>query len=203
MLAEIEKYKIVPVAVFHELQSVGTCLDALEQGGLPLVEITFRTACAAEAIRFAVNHHPKMSVGAGTVINAEQCEKALEAGAGFIVSPGLSEEVARVCQIKNVPYIPGVATASEIMRALSLGISRVKFFPAGALGGPTMLRALGAAFPQVWFLPTGGINQDNLLEYLRYPRVFACGGSWMFDKNPDIVEQRVRIAVKSLREEQV
>ncbi len=203
MVTVLKQHRIVPVAVFHREEEVEPALSALERGGLPLAEITFRTACAEEAIKLAVKKFPNISVGAGTVINASQCERALLSGAKFIVSPGLSDEVAKVCAEAGVLYLPGVATATELMHALSLGIERVKFFPAEASGGVKMLRALGAAFPQVEFLPTGGIGPDNLKEYLALKNVFACGGSWMLGGTPEEVERKACEAVALAKEEKV
>ena len=198
MIDILKRYRIVPVAVFRELDLVEPCLSALGRGGLPLAEITFRTSCAEAAILLAVKRFPHMLIGAGTVINGEQCDRALHAGAKFIVSPGLSEEVAKRCADAGVPYFPGIATATEIMQALSLGLSRLKFFPSEGLGGIGMIRALGAAFPQVEFLPTGGINESNLKEYLHCPNVFACGGSWMFAGTPEETEERVKRAIAAM-----
>lgn len=200
MFAYLKQHRIVPVAVFREIESVEPYLSALRRGGLPIAEITFRTACAEEAIKLALERFPDMQIGAGTVIHADQCERALRAGAKFIVSPGLSGEVAEVCARSKVPYIPGVATGTEIIEALSMGLEHLKFFPSEALGGLRMIRALGAAFPQVGFLPTGGINQNNLKEYLSCPRVFACGGSWMLEGTPEEVENKTREAVAIAQE---
>lgn len=201
MLNFLKQHRLVPVAVFHREEEVEPALSALERGGLPLAEITFRTACAEEAIKLAVKKFPNVLVGAGTVINASQCERALLSGAKFIVSPGLSDEVAKVCAEANTLYLPGVATATELMHALSLGIERVKFFPAEASGGVKMLRALGAAFPQVEFLPTGGIGPNNLKEYLSLKNVFACGGSWMLGGTSEEVERKACEAVALAKEE--
>ncbi len=202
MLTFLKQYRIVPVAVFRDVERVEPYLSALERGGLPLAEITFRTDCAEEAIQIASKRFTNFLIGAGTVINGRQCEKALRAGAKFIVSPGLSEEVAAVCAEAGILYLPGSATATEMMRALALGLDHLKFFPAEALGGLAMLRALGAAFPQVEFLPTGGIGISNLKEYLRRPNVFACGGSWMFEGTPEETENKVREAVALAKEEE-
>ena len=200
MVDILKQYRIVPVAVFRELGRVAPYLTALERGGLPLAEITFRTPCAEAAVALAAKEFPHMLIGAGTVIRGEQCRRAIDAGAKFIVSPGISEEVAQCCADAKIPYFPGIATATEIMKALSLGLSHLKIFPAAALGGVGMIRALGAAFPQVEFLPTGGINGNNLKEYLRCPNVFACGGSWMFEGTPEAAEESVKRAVAAVKE---
>lgn len=178
-----DPYKVIPVVVLHDEAEAEEKLGALVEGGLPVAEITFRTPYAADAIALAVRKYPHMLVGAGTVINGEQCERAIAAGAKFIVSPGLSEEVAAVCKKKEIPYLPGVVTPTEIMRALSLGLTHLKFFPAGDFGGLKTIKALSAAFPQVMFMPTGGVSLENLTEFLSFPKIFACGGSWMMKGN--------------------
>lgn len=174
--------KLIPVVVIKELSEAERILKALKKSGIYCAEITFRTAFAPEAIRYAVSQHPDMNIGAGTVINASQCLEALEAGAKFIVSPGLSPDVAHICRERGVPYYPGCVTPTEIMKALELGIYTVKFFPAGVYGGIKALKALAAPFPQVKFIPTGGIDRTNLDEYLNYDRVFAVGGTFMVEE---------------------
>ena len=174
--------RLIPVVVIKALSETETVLSALEKSGINCAEITFRTACAGEAIELACKRFPSMNVGAGTVINAEQCERALKAGAKFIVSPGLSESVAKVCAKQKVPYYPGCVTPTEIMAALELGITTVKFFPANVYGGLKALKALSAPFPQVKFIPTGGVNRDNLDEFLAYDKVAAVGGSFFVDE---------------------
>ena len=171
--------KLIPVVVIKELGETDKILTALKNSGINCAEITFRTACAPEAIEYAVKNYPDMNIGAGTVINAEQCKKALDLGATFIVSPGLSVEVAKVCKERNVPYYPGCVTPTEIMQALDLGITVVKFFPANIYGGLKALKALSAPFPQVKFIPTGGVDSSNLDEFLSFDKVYAVGGSFM------------------------
>ena len=170
--------KFVPVVVIKELSETDKILTALKKHGINCAEITFRTACAAEAIEYACKNYPDMSVGAGTVINAEQCEAALKAGAQFIVSPGLSVAVAKICKERNVPYYPGCVTPTEIMQALELGITTVKFFPANVYGGLKALKALSAPFPQVKFIPTGGVDRSNIDEFLAWDKIAAIGGSF-------------------------
>ena len=170
--------KFIPVVVIKELGETDTILTALKKSGIHCAEITFRTACAAEAIAYAAKNYPDMEIGAGTVINAQQCKAALEAGATFIVSPGLSAEVAKVCKEANVPYYPGCVTPTEIMAALDLGITTVKFFPAGVYGGLKALKALAAPFPQIKFIPTGGVDRSNIDEFLAFDKVAAIGGSF-------------------------
>lgn len=174
--------KLIPVVVIKELGETEKILSALQKSGINCAEITFRTACAAEAISLAVEKFPDMNVGAGTVINAEQCEKALKAGAKFIVSPGLSVAVAKICQEKNIPYYPGCVTPTEIMQALELGISIVKFFPANVYGGLKAMKALAAPFPQIKFIPTGGVNRENLDEFLVWDKIYAVGGSFFVEE---------------------
>ena len=172
----MEKY--IPVVVIKELSETDKILSALKADGINCAEITFRTACAEEAIEYAAKNYPEMSIGAGTVINAEQCRAALKAGAKFIVSPGLSVSVAEVCRENGVPYYPGCVTPTEIMQALEIGITTVKFFPANIYGGLKALRALSAPFPQVRFIPTGGVDRGNIDEFLAFDKVIAIGGSF-------------------------
>ncbi len=170
--------KFIPVVVIKEFSETDKILLALKNNGINCAEITFRTASAADAISYACKYYPEMSIGAGTVISADQCRKALSAGAQFIVSPGLSLEVACVCKENNIPYYPGCVTPTEIMQALKLGITTVKFFPANIYGGLKALKALSAPFPQVKFIPTGGIDRGNIDEFLAFDKVAAIGGSF-------------------------
>ena len=170
--------KFIPVVVIKELSETDKILTALKKSGINCAEITFRTACAAEAIAYACKNYPDMAIGAGTVINAEQCEAALAAGAQFIVSPGLSVAVANICKERNIPYYPGCVTPTEIMQALELGITTVKFFPANVYGGLKALKALSGPFPQVKFIPTGGLDRSNIDEFLAFDKIAAIGGSF-------------------------
>ncbi len=174
--------KLIPVVVIKNLDDTEKILSALKNDGINCAEITFRTACAKEAIALACDKFPDMNVGAGTVINGQQCLDALNAGAKFIVSPGLSAEVAEICRANDVPYYPGCVTPTEIMQALDLGITTVKFFPANVYGGLKALKALSAPFPQVKFIPTGGVNRDNLDEFLAFDKVAAVGGSFFVEE---------------------
>ena len=174
--------KKIPVVVIKELPETDKILTALKNDGINTAEITFRTACAAEAIAYACKNYPDMNVGAGTVINAEQCEAALKAGAKFIVSPGLSVAVAKICKEKNIPYFPGCVTPTEIMAALELGITTVKFFPANVYGGLKAMKALAGPFPQIKFIPTGGVNRENIDEFLAWDKIEAVGGSFFVDE---------------------
>ena len=172
---------VVPVVVVDSAaQGVGAG-RALVAGGIATAEVAFRTAAAVEAIR-VMGEVEGLVVGAGTVLDAAQAEAAIDAGARYLVSPGLSVEVVRCARGAGVPVLPGCADASWIMAALELGIRTVKFFPASALGGPSAIRALSAAFPRVRFVPTGGVSAGNLAEYLAVPQVAACGGSWMVSR---------------------
>ena len=180
--------KCIPVVVIKELSETDKILTALKNNGINCAEITFRTACAAEAIAYACKQYPDMSIGAGTVINAEQCNAALEAGAQFIVSPGLSVAVAKICNEKNIPYYPGCVTPTEIMQALELGITTVKFFPANVYGGLKALKALSAPFPQVKFIPTGGVDRSNIDEFLAFDKIAAIGGSFFVKESLDKME---------------
>lgn len=174
--------KCIPVVVIEKLDDTAKIMEALRKSGIYCAEITFRTACAAEAIKFAAEKYSDMEIGAGTVINAEQCACAIEAGAKFIVSPGLSQDVAVLCKEKGVPYYPGCVTPTEIMQALSLGITTVKFFPANVYGGLKAMKALAAPFPQIKFIPTGGVNRANLDEFLAWDKVAAVGGSFFVEE---------------------
>lgn len=184
----MEKY--IPVVVIKELSETDKILSALKASGINCAEITFRTACAKEAIEYACKNYPDMSIGAGTVINAEQCRQALDVGAKFIVSPGLSVSVAEICKTNNVPYYPGCVTPTEIMQALDLGITTVKFFPANVYGGLTALKALSAPFPQVKFIPTGGVDRGNIDEFLAFDKVEAIGGSFFVKEALEKMEEK-------------
>nr|BFE56013.1 bifunctional 4-hydroxy-2-oxoglutarate aldolase/2-dehydro-3-deoxy-phosphogluconate aldolase [Dactylosporangium thailandense] len=170
--------RIVPVVVLDDPAAAAPLADALVAGGLPVAEVTFRTDAAAEAIA-RMSQHGGVTVGAGTVTTPAQVDAAVEAGASFVVSPGLSAAVVTRCRFHGVPALPGATTATEIMAALELGVDVVKFFPAGTSGGAKAVAALAAPFANVRFVPTGGIDASNALDYLRLPSVLAVGGSWM------------------------
>ncbi len=175
----IENLGLVPVIVINNADKAEGLAKALIDGGIPCAEVTFRTAAAAEAIQRMVKAYPEILVGAGTVLNVEQAKKAVECGAKFVVSPGLDEDTVRWCQANNVPVYPGVCSASEVQRAVNLGLRILKFFPAEASGGVPMINNLCGPFPQVRFMTTGGISTANLAEYASCPHVMAIGGSWM------------------------
>ena len=185
VLETISNIKLVPVVVLNKVEETLPVIQALHDGDVPVAEICFRTDCAAECIKLAVEKFPNDLIGAGTVINAQQCEQAIDCGAKFIVSPGLSDEVARVCKERNIPYLPGIVTPTEIMRAIDLGLNVVKFFPAGVFGGLKAINAMGAAFPAVKFMPTGGEDNSNLKEFVSNKKIVACGGSWLVKGTPE------------------
>ena len=180
--------KLIPVVVIKDLSETETVMKALQNHGINCAEITFRTACAAEAIAYACEKYPEMNIGAGTVINKSQCIEAISAGAKFIVSPGLSIGAAEVCKEKGIPYYPGCVTPTEIMQALELGITTVKFFPANVYGGLSALKALSAPFPQVKFIPTGGVDRGNINEFLAFDKVAAIGGSFFVKESLEKME---------------
>jgi 2-dehydro-3-deoxyphosphogluconate aldolase/(4S)-4-hydroxy-2-oxoglutarate aldolase len=179
VLKQIEKVGIVPVVVLDDVKDAEPLAKALCEGGLPCAEVTFRTAAAEESIRIMSEKFPDMLVGAGTVLTTEQVDRAVAAGAKFIVSPGLNPRVVKYCVEKGIPVTPGTANPSDIEAALEFDLDVVKFFPAENLGGLKMIKALAAPYVGVKFMPTGGINADNVKEYLAYDRILACGGSWM------------------------
>lgn len=199
IIEKIKQTKIVPVVVLNSVEETLPKMQALINGGLPCAEITFRTPCAAEAIALTVKKFPEMLVGAGTVINREQCEKAIAAGSKFIVSPGFSEEVADCCKAHDMLYLPGVVTPTEAMAAIAKGLTTLKFFPASNYGGLKTIKAICAAFPYLQIMPTGGISADNILEYLAYDKIIACGGSWMMSGTPKEIEEKTRAAVKLVK----
>ena len=182
--------RYIPVVVIKELEEIDKILSALKANGINCAEITFRTACAVEAIKIASEKYPEMNIGAGTVINSQQCKDALEAGASFVVSPGLSVGIANVCKENNIPYYPGCVTPTEIMQALELGITTVKFFPANIYGGLAALKALAAPFPQIKFIPTGGVDRGNIDEFLAFDKVAAIGGSFFVKESLEKMEDK-------------
>lgn len=182
VVAQIAAARIVPVVVVDGAAEGLALVDAIIEGGLPIAEVTLRLPGAVDALRAIAHQRPDVLVGAGTVINAAQVDEVVDAGAKFIVSPGTFEPVIRRAQELGVPVLPGVASPSELMHALHLGVDLVKVFPAAVVGGPAAIKALAAPFPQVKFLPTGGVSATNLHDYLDIPAVVAVGGSWMVDR---------------------
>lgn len=179
LLNQISEIGIVPVIAIKNADDAVPLANALIKGGLPCAEVTFRTDAAEQAIKNIADACPEMLVGAGTVLTTEQADKAIRAGAKFIVSPGLNPEVVKHCIKNGYPIVPGVCTPSEVELGLSLGLTTLKFFPAEPAGGVKMIKAMSAPYGMVKFMPTGGIGVNNLAEYLNCKSVFACGGSWM------------------------
>ena len=176
---EFRKIGIVPVVVLDDAKDAVPLAKALTEGGLPCAEVTFRTAAAADVIRNMVEAYPDILVGAGTVLTTDQVDRAVEAGAKFIVSPGFNPEVVKYCLDKEIPVTPGTQTPSEMEQAMAMGLDFVKFFPAEPAGGLKMIKAVAAPYVNLTFMPTGGINAGNVRDYLAYDRIVACGGSWM------------------------
>lgn len=181
-LTQLAAARLVPVVVLDDAADAAPLAAALVEGGLPVAEVTFRTAAAADSIR-AMSERGDMLVGAGTVLTPAQVDEAVAAGASYVVSPGLSRAVVDRCREHGVLPLPGAVTATEIQAALELGLSTVKFFPAGTSGGAKAIAALSAPFGGVTFVPTGGVSAANLHEYLDVPSVVAVGGSWMVPKD--------------------
>lgn len=179
ILKAISQRGIVPVIKLNHAEDAVPLCGALERGGLPVAEITFRTAAAEESIRRVHGELPNVLLGAGTVLTIEQVDRAVQAGAAYIVTPGLNPNVVRHCLEIGIPVLPGCACPSDIERALELGLTAVKFFPAETIGGLAAIKAMSAPYGAVSFVPTGGIDEQKLPAYLAFPRVLACGGSWM------------------------
>ena len=204
MIKELYSIGLIPVIKIENPDDAVPLAKALIDGGLPAAEITFRTACAAEAIKNITEAYPEMLVGAGTVLTTEQVDAAIAAGSKFIVSPGLNPKVVSYCLSKGVPMLPGCSNPSDVEAAIELGLTTVKFFPAEAVGGLKMLKAMAAPYGQLTFMPTGGINADNLLEYLKFNKIVACGGSFMVkdelvkEKKWDEITALTKDAVKKM-----
>ncbi len=207
ILEKIGELGIVPVVVLDDAKDAEPLAEALIAGGLPCAEVTFRTAAAEESIRIMSEKFPEMLIGAGTVLTTEQVDRAVAAGAKFIVSPGLNPRIVAYCVDKGIPITPGTSNASDIEAALEFGLDVVKFFPAEPAGGLKMIKALAAPYVGVKFMPTGGINAENVKAYLAYDRILACGGSWMvkgelvkngeFDKIREMTAEAVEIVKES------
>ncbi|MBN1351744.1 bifunctional 4-hydroxy-2-oxoglutarate aldolase/2-dehydro-3-deoxy-phosphogluconate aldolase [candidate division KSB1 bacterium] len=175
----LEEFGIIPVIKIESAEDAVPLTKALIDGGLPAAEVTFRTAAAEQAIKNISAAYPEVFVGAGTVLTTDQAQRAIDAGAKFIVSPGFNPKVVDYCLEQNVTVTPGISTPSELEAALERGLKVLKFFPAESLGGLEMLKSMSAPYSDVKFIPTGGINAENLLPYLKFNKVLACGGSWM------------------------
>ncbi len=204
VLEQISKIGIVPVVKIDRAEDALPLAKALCAGGLPCAEVTFRTDAAAEAIKIMTENFPNMCVGAGTVLNAAQVDAAVAAGAKFIVSPGLNPRTVKYCQEKGVPITPGTSSPSDIEQAIELGLEVVKFFPAEQSGGLAKIKAMAAPYVNMKFMPTGGINAKNLTSYLDFPKIIACGGSWMVPGDLinagewEKIEQLTREAVQTM-----
>ncbi|MCJ7651237.1 MAG: bifunctional 4-hydroxy-2-oxoglutarate aldolase/2-dehydro-3-deoxy-phosphogluconate aldolase [Candidatus Lokiarchaeota archaeon] len=183
VIKQIEKLKIIPVAVIENTDNALPLAKALIDAGLPVVEITFRTDAAAESISIIKNVYPEMLVGAGTVLKIEQVKAAVEAGSQFIVTPGFNPTIVDYCIENNIIIVPGLNAPSFIEWGLERGLDFFKFFPADLSGGTKMLKLLSGPYPTVRFMPTGGVNDKTLAEYLNLDNVIACGGSWIVNKN--------------------
>ena len=173
---------VVPVVVLDKVEDAVPLAKAMAAGGVDTMEITFRTACAPDAIRAVAENCPDVLVGAGTIVNLDQCKLAIEMGAKFIVSPGFSDEIVGYCVANGIPVAPGCVTPTEIMGALKHGLKMVKFFPANVYGGLNALKNLAGPFQGLKFLPTGGVNNGNIKEFIDTPFIHAVGGSWVCPK---------------------
>jgi 2-dehydro-3-deoxyphosphogluconate aldolase / (4S)-4-hydroxy-2-oxoglutarate aldolase len=206
VLTQLRESKIVPVIVIEDPEAAVPLARALVEGGLPVAEVTFRTDAGVEALRRITEAYPGMLAGAGTVLSVEQVARAEEAGAHFVVSPGFNPAVVDACQERGIPVYPGVCTPTEIEMALAKGLEVVKFFPAEPIGGLAYLKAIAAPYGMMQFMPTGGITPTLLGDYLRFPKVVACGGSWMVapdwirNQDFDRIRQEAERAVASVRD---
>lgn len=199
----IQKMGVVPVVVLNDAKDAAPLAKALCEGGLPCAEVTFRTDAAEDAIRIMTTEYPDMFVGAGTVLTIGQVDRAVEAGAKFIVSPGFNPEIVDYCLDKEIPIYPGCITPSEVAQAVKRGLKVIKFFPAEQFGGVDTIKALAAPYVGVKFMPTGGVNAKNLENYLSCNKIIACGGSWMvkgdlitegkFDEIKELVKEAVQL----------
>lgn len=202
-------YAVVPVVVLDDAEDAAPLAEALVKGGIPCAEVTFRTEAAEESIRIMSEKYPEMLVGAGTVLTTEQVDRAVAAGAKFIVSPGFDPEIVDYCMEKNIPVFPGCVSPSEVAQAVKRGLKVVKFFPAEQAGGLAMLKAMAAPYTMLKFMPTGGINTKNLKEYLGFSKILCCGGSWMvkgdmiknkeFDKITEMTREVTELAAAARR----
>lgn len=203
IVERLRAVRLVPVLVIDDAADAVPLAGALAGGGLPIAEVTFRTAAAAEALRRIAGEAPELLAGAGTVLTPDQARQAVDAGAQFVVAPGFGPAVVDWCLGHDVPVFPGVCTPTEVEMALARGLTTLKFFPAEAAGGVTYLKAIGAPYGAVRFIPTGGINTANLASYLALTNVVACGGSWMAPaawvrgKEFDRIREETRRAVEA------
>ena len=208
LLQKVEELGVVPVVVLNDAKDAAPLAKALCEGGLPCAEVTFRTDAAEESIRIMHEQFPEMLLGAGTVLTTDQVDRAVAAGATFIVSPGFDPEIVDYCLSKDILVLPGCITPSEVAQAVKRGLEVVKFFPAEQFGGIATIKALAAPYTNTNFMPTGGISAKNLKDYLGFKRIVACGGSWMvkgdmieageFDKIREMTAEAVAL-VKEIR----
>ena len=209
MEEQFYEFAVVPVVVLNDAKDAVPLAEALVKGGLPCAEVTFRTEAAEDSIRRMSEKYPEMLVGAGTVLTTEQVDRAVGAGAKFIVSPGFDPEIVDYCLEKNIPVFPGCISPSEVAQAVKRGLKVVKFFPAEQAGGLPMLKAMAAPYPMLKFMPTGGISAKNLKEYLGFEKIICCGGSWMvkgdlikngeFDRIAEMTREAVELAASVRR----
>lgn len=192
---------VVPVVVLEDAKDAAPLAKALVEGGLPCAEVTFRTDAAEESIKIMASEYPDMFVGAGTVLTIDQVDRAVAAGAKFIVSPGFDPEIVDYCLSKDIPVFPGCITPSEVAQAVKRGLKVVKFFPAEQFGGVATIKAMAAPYVGLKFMPTGGVNAKNLENYLSCDKIVACGGSWMV--KGDLVKAGKFDEIKALTEEAV
>ena len=208
LLTRVQSMGVVPVVVLNDVKDAAPLAKALCDGGLPCAEVTFRTEAAEESIRIMAEQFPEMLIGAGTVLTIEQVDKAVAAGAKFIVSPGFDPEIVDYCLSKDILVLPGCITPSEVAQAVKRGLGVIKFFPAEQFGGVATIKALAAPYTNVKFMPTGGVSAKNLADYLGFKKIVACGGSWMvkgdmiavgeFDKIKEMTAEAVAL-VKEIR----
>ena len=201
---QFHEFGVVPVVVLEYAEDALPLAEALSEGGLPCAEVTFRTEAAEASIRLMSEKYPEMLVGAGTVLTVEQVDRAVAAGAKFIVSPGFDPEIVDYCLDKKIPVFPGCITPSEVAQAVKRDMKVVKFFPAEQAGGVAMIKAMAAPYTMVKFMPTGGISAKNLKDYLSFDKILCCGGSWMvkgdmirngaFDKIRELTKEAVELA---------
>ena len=203
LIKQIELIGILPVIKLEDAANAVPLAKALYEGGIPCAEVTFRTKSAGESIKQMTENFPEMLIGAGTVLTHEQVDQAIEAGAKFIITPGMNPDTIEYCQGKGVPVIPGCATPGDVEKAIGFGLRTVKFFPAEVNGGLAAIEAMGAPYSQMRFIPTGGVSPKNVCNYLKCDKVVACGGTWMvpskeieshnFDKIRELTEEAVRL----------
>mgnify|MGYP000918049882 CR=1 FL=1 len=208
ILEQLAGFGVVPVVVLNDVKDAEPLAKALCDGGLPCAEVTFRTAAAEESIRKMTEKYPEMLVGAGTVLTTDQVDRAVAAGAKFIVSPGFDPEIVDYCLNKGIQVLPGCVTPSEVAQGVKRGLKVLKFFPAEQYGGVSTIKAMAAAYVRIKFMPTGGVSPQNLKDYLSCDKIYACGGSWMvkgdmiaageFDKITELTKEAVAL-VKEIR----